>query len=81
MTLLVHYYDIPSGEAIKDALLLEGGQKITTSITPVINDIGDIEEVQVEINYAETRPLRMLALLFLRGGRDWARASADQRRA
>jgi hypothetical protein len=69
MTLLV-YCDIPSGEAIKDALLLEGGQKITTSITPVINNIGDIEEVQVEINYAETRPLRMLALLFLRA---WSR--------
>ena len=70
MTLLVHYYDIQSGEAVKDALLLEGGQKFTTSITPVTNNIGDIEEVHVDINYAETRPLRMLALLFLRG---WSR--------
>jgi hypothetical protein len=69
MTLLVDYNNIPSGEAIKHALLLEGGQKISTSITPVVNDIGDIEEAQVEINYAETRPFRMLALLFLRG---WA---------
>jgi hypothetical protein len=72
MTLLVHYYDMLSGEAIKDALLLEGGQKITTSITPVVNIIGDIEEINVEINYAETRPLRMLALLFLRA---WSRLS------
>jgi hypothetical protein len=66
MTLLVDSCDIPSGEAIKDALLLEGGQKFSTSITPVINDTGDIEEVQVEINYAETRPVRVLALVFLR---------------
>ena len=70
MTLLVDNYDIQSGESIKDALLLEGGQKFTTSITPVINNIGDIDEVHVEINYAETRPLRMLALLFLRA---WSR--------
>jgi len=70
MTLLVHYYDIQSGEAIKDALLLEGGQKFTTSITPVINNIGDLEQVHVDISYAETRPLRMLALLFLRA---WSR--------
>ena len=76
MTLLVHYYDIPSGEAIKDALLLEGGQKITTSITPVINNIGDIEEVHVEINYAETQPLRVLALLFLRA---WSRLGKSVR--
>jgi hypothetical protein len=66
MTLLMHYHDIPSGEAIKDALRLEGGQKIATSITSVINNIGEIEAFRVEINYAETRPLRMLALLFLR---------------
>ena len=70
MTLLVNHHDILSGEAIDHALLLEGGQKFTTSITPVINDIGDIEDVHVEINYAETRPLRMLALLFLRA---WSR--------
>jgi hypothetical protein len=70
MTLLVEYYDIPSGEAIRDALLLEGGQKFSTSVTPVINNTGDLEEVQVEINYAETRPLRKLALLFLRA---WSR--------
>ena len=71
MTLLVvNYYDIPSGEMIKDSLVLEGGQRFTTSITPVINDIGDIEDVQVEINYAETQPLRMLALLSQRA---WSR--------
>lgn len=70
MTLLSPYNDIPSGETIKDALLLEGGQKITTSITPVIDNMGDIEELQVEIKYIETRPLRMLALLFLRA---WSR--------
>jgi hypothetical protein len=69
MTLLVDSFEIPSGEAIKHAMLLEGGQRITTSITPVINNIGDIEEARVEINYAETRPVRMLALLFLRA---WA---------
>ena len=69
MTLLLDYHDIAPGEANNHALVLEGGQKITTSITSVINDIGDIEAAHVEINYAETRSLRMLALLFLRA---WA---------
>jgi hypothetical protein len=66
MTLLVDYHDISSGDALNHVLVLEGGQKITTSITSVTNDIGDIEAAHVEINYAETRSLRMLALLFLR---------------
>jgi hypothetical protein len=50
MTLLVDYHDIPSGEAIHHALVLEGGQKITTSITPVINDSdsGGCSEITAE---------------------------------
>jgi hypothetical protein len=66
VTLLLHYRDIPPGESLNDSLLLEGGQRITASITPITNNAGDIVEAHVEINYAETRPLRMLALLFLR---------------
>jgi len=62
-TLLVAYGDIPSEGSLSDSLTLEGGQQLTIVLTPVGTANGEIEQVEVELGYAETQPLRALSWL------------------
>jgi hypothetical protein len=55
--------DIPPGGSFRDWIVLEGGQKVTIQLTPVRGATGDIERAQVEVGYAETKPLRAVVWL------------------
>jgi hypothetical protein len=60
-TLLVEFDRIPTGGAFKDAVVLEGGQKIEIELTPRRDSSGEVESAQVLVSYSETRSMRLLS--------------------
>ena len=59
-TLLVEFDRIPIGGAFRDAVVLEGGQKVEVQLTPIRNVSGEVESAQVMVSYAETRLMRLI---------------------
>jgi hypothetical protein len=62
-TLIVCADDIPAGEAFRDRIVLEGGQKVTIQLTPIRDASGELEQTRVDVSYAETQPVRAVSWL------------------
>lgn len=61
-TLVVPFHEMPAGGLLKDSLTLEGGQKLTVVLQPERTETTkEVQEVDVEIRYAETQLLRAIA--------------------
>jgi len=56
--LIVCCDDIPSGEAFRDSILLDAGQRVTIQLKPIRNVSGDLERATVEVSYSETKLMR-----------------------
>lgn len=65
--LLVPEDDFAPGQSLKDSIKLEGGQEFTITLTPQRTATGELEELQIEVSYAETQPMRAIAWLLQRG--------------
>jgi hypothetical protein len=65
-TLLVEHPDIAAGHALRDQITLEGGQRVTVTVTPVLNALEEMEAAHVELTYVETRPARVFTWLVRR---------------
>jgi hypothetical protein len=51
--LIVDYDQIPVGGALRDSLVLEGGQKVAVQLTPIWDAERNVEGGQLEVRYAE----------------------------
>jgi hypothetical protein len=58
--------DIPSEGSVSDSLTLEGGQKLIIVLTAVPTTAEEPDEFEVEVSYAETQPLRVIAFMVRR---------------
>ena len=67
-TLVVPFHEIPAGGLLRDSLTLEGGQKLTIALESQPATTEEPDEFDVEICYAETRPLRAIAWRLRRTG-------------
>ncbi|HJQ23961.1 MAG TPA: hypothetical protein VKA60_08585 [Blastocatellia bacterium] len=60
-TLLMRRPGVAAAETLRDRITLEGGQRVTISLTPVLNARQEVKETHVQLTYAETHPARAIA--------------------